>query len=995
MKNNTASILLVLLVMVVIFSGVVYLNDGFGVFDVESVKYSDVDKENEGLFVENVFESDESLEFKDSNLDDDDDETILLSSDSNNNYSENRFESGDSSDSPFRDGSDEDEFNDFLNNNSDAECLIDNDCNYGEYCINYQCERVESSDPVPERECDEDSDCGCDYYSDDFCVGDDIYRTLHDFGCELNNGVCEELIVNEFIESCVYGCANGDCMEECVIDDDCGDDGFIGDRFCIGEDAYQEYEDFDCSSGSCESEINERKVENCAFGCSDGICNEPECVLDSDCGDNYSEDRYCVDDDIYRTLHVFGCGVGECFEEIFEEFIDSCDYGCENGVCLEPECVIDDDCGTDGFIGDRFCIGEDAYQEYEEFSCGNNECSSEIDERRVEECAFGCSDGICNEPECVEDNECEDDYYEDNYCVDDDIYRTLHDFGCDDGSCQEQVLDEFIFACEFGCENGECKDEPVNPECVIDDDCGEDYYEPGYCLCGDVYAFYHDFGCVDGNCEENILHKLMEDCEFGCTNGVCNDEPITPKCDECGEDFYSGLYCVGNEVYRDFNDFGCRVGSECELETTSELIDECEFGCENGECKDEPVEPECVEDSDCGEDYYEDSYCINEINTGESSVFTRFHDFGCVDGFCEESLHDVINACEFGCEDGECTDEPIEPACSKDSDCGVSWLGANKFCENSTVYQNHFTPICNNPGLADASCSFDAGFKIIEDCEFGCEDGECTDEPECVEDDDCGDDGYVGERFCVDENIYQNYKEFDCGNNECSSSVEEKLIESCEYGCEDGECKDEPECVIDEDCGEDYEDRICMDGDVYDKVHDFGCLIEGICEEQVFENLVSSCEFGCYDGECIDEPSPYIIKTGPENVDFGEMIIYNITVKSPNPDYFGLGRIYDKIPEGLIFNSSESSPECYEEGENVQCDVEPIGVNVPVLTYNLGFDFDDDFGKEFQGNGFENKASFKHSFLTKACTLASNSPDWYCPQFEMFDSNVVSTNVLR
>jgi hypothetical protein len=59
----------------------------------------------------------------------------------------------------------------------------------------------------------------------------------------------------------------------------------------------------------------------------------------------------------------------------------------------------------------------------------------------------------------------------------------------------------------------------------------------------------------------------------------------------------------------------------------------------------------------------------------------------------------------------------------------------------------------------------------------------------CSTNTDCGTDGFLEEKFCKNDSLYQNFKTFNCLNSKtpassCSSAVEEKLIESCEYGCD-------------------------------------------------------------------------------------------------------------------------------------------------------------------------------------------------------------------
>ena len=60
----------------------------------------------------------------------------------------------------------------------------------------------------------------------------------------------------------------------------------------------------------------------------------------------------------------------------------------------------------------------------------------------------------------------------------------------------------------------------------------------------------------------------------------------------CEDDFYSDLYCSNENAYKDFHSFS----DECIENISSELVEECEFVCENGICIEKP-EPVCDSDN--------------------------------------------------------------------------------------------------------------------------------------------------------------------------------------------------------------------------------------------------------------------------------------------------------------------------------------------------------------------------------------------------------------
>ena len=228
------------------------------------------------------------------------------------------------------------------------------------------------------------------------------------------------------------------------------------------------------------------------YGCGEGSCisgggaaylclkqdlklEEPECVEDLDCGEISYGENYCSGEDVYRAVFAPVCDSGFCGEDVYSELLEECAYGCLDGVCLEePECECDEDCAEDScddWTG--FCFGDNAYEERtcNDFSCLEEECVQDIfDETRfVEECAYGCLLGTClpKPPECVEDSECGDDScegLEDFYCVGNDIYETLecYDFYCSDNECGEDISSSEVYvnSCVYGCDDGTCLNEP-------------------------------------------------------------------------------------------------------------------------------------------------------------------------------------------------------------------------------------------------------------------------------------------------------------------------------------------------------------------------------------------------------------------------------------------------------------------------------------------------------------------------------------------------------
>ncbi|MFH1586219.1 MAG: hypothetical protein ABIB79_05620 [archaeon] len=198
------------------------------------------------------------------------------------------------------------------------------------------------------------------------------------------------------------------------------------------------------------------------------------------------------------------------------------------GMPEPPVCLFNADCGTDGFEGDGFCIIDDLYMDYREYTCNNPGesdayCSNEVEARLVEVCEYGCADGYClpKPPVCEIDLDCGEDYYGDRYCnpyenvVRDHFMPICTIFGI----CDMITETELVEVCDYGCLLGECLPEP--PVCEIDADCGEPYYGEKYCEGDSVVRDLFTPVCDDGTCGLEVTTELVKECDDDCKNGKC------------------------------------------------------------------------------------------------------------------------------------------------------------------------------------------------------------------------------------------------------------------------------------------------------------------------------------------------------------------------------------------------------------------------------------------------------------------------------------------
>ena len=76
-----------------------------------------------------------------------------------------------------------------------------------------------------------------------------------------------------------------------------------------------------------------------------------------------------------------------------------------------------------------------------------------------------------------------------------------------------------------------------------------------------------------------------------------------------------------------------------------------------------------------------------------------------------------------GTRTSNCIHNPI--ICLKESDCGEDKYIGENLCTANNVTKNFINYTCNLPGTSASSCSNSTTMKLIEKCNFGCENGKC------------------------------------------------------------------------------------------------------------------------------------------------------------------------------------------------------------------------------------------------------------------------------
>ncbi len=265
-----------------------------------------------------------------------------------------------------------------------------------------------------------------------------------------------------------------------------------------------------------------------------GESSEPECTVNSDCGEEtYSED-YCSNNNVARDHLIPTCTNEQCAVTQETDILQTCEFGCSNGACLSEnesvcgngilesdeecddgntnnfdvcsnECEIQhincyfvSDCGINSW-SNAYCNANDShmYSDFLEWTCNNPGASNSF-------CTFTITpvmDGTCSNP-----YQCADGIDNDN-----DGLIDMNDPGCTSPADNDEY------------------NAPIIP-CNNNSQCGTNSWM-GNTICknGNVWQNYKQFTCnnaglINSSCSNSVSLKLKEDCDNGCSNGACKEE---------------------------------------------------------------------------------------------------------------------------------------------------------------------------------------------------------------------------------------------------------------------------------------------------------------------------------------------------------------------------------------------------------------------------------------------------------------------------------------
>ncbi len=395
----------------------------------------------------------------------------------------------------------------------------------------------------------------------------------------------------------------------------------------------------------------------------------------------------------------------------------------------------------------------------------------------------------------------------------------------------------------------------VASECSEDSDCGNSSFvgQP-FCQDGDVYRDKVIYDCsknkVLNKCVDSEESVLIEDCQFGCENGAC----------------LAGTHDVG------FVDFSTSIDKiKIETNNGTDVLGQSLLCNENYKIsvtlKNFGDLPENVSFSGNVGNINFSHNSVNNIAPEETSLRTRTVNFSLFEGNYNLTVRanllgdeNVLNNLASRSLFVSC---PIIE-CSSDTECN----------DNNQSTQD----VCLNPGTPDSMCEH---YPIA-----------------CNRDLDCGTDGFIESPFCSLNNskdVLRKFQKFSClnpgtRNALCRSDIENRLVQTCSQICTNGncggircnndlecndnnpltndrcinpgtvisECRNTPiNCASNLDCGSTgfIGNEYCSLNNVSKNFQTATCINpdtkESFCDIKIESRSLESCQFACSEGACV------------------------------------------------------------------------------------------------------------------------------------------------
>src|SRR3989344_873056 len=324
---------------------------------------------------------------------------------------------------------------------------------------------------------------------------------------------------------------------------------------------------------------------------------------------------------------------------------------------------------------------------------------------------------------------------------------------------------------------------------------------------------------------------------------------------DCGPVTESPIFCSGSDLYKNVTIPECvfygSPGFICLYSYEKILIQHCDLGCSNNQCNEQELT--CVEAKDLG---LLTGSIINGLGTVINHANQSFEvGLAVYEKFDENIDNQILFDSETGVvlNQSNLTLSVSLPLCAYQIDlfCGPvlqNFSQGERYAER-LISAMHSTsiplcideqePVCSN-GILETGEQCDDGNQNNND---GCSSQCIIETIVCSEDIDCGTDGFIQGPFCLANNVTRQFQNFTCNypgqyNSFCSSVIENKTLEICNYQCSLGSCI-EPICGNNiTELGEDCDDGNSIDGDGCSSQ----CMLEDLQARIIFRKIVCNSE---------------------------------------------------------------------------------------------------------------------------------------------------------
>ncbi|OIO41915.1 hypothetical protein AUJ62_01650 [Candidatus Pacearchaeota archaeon CG1_02_32_21] len=760
-------------------------------------------------------------------------------------------------------------------------------------------------------QCSSDSECNDNNtHTQDTCLNPGTVNSQ----CVYQNITCiTDSECNDNNQRTVDQCVNANTTESycmttevnCLYNSDCGITGFIEENFCFSDDVYRDFQNSTCINpgtlqSHCDIEVSPRLIEQCSEACSDGQCVNIICYNDNDCSDSnaYTKDT-CLNPGTITsqcTYQDIACITNNDCNDNNAYTQDTCkNPNTPQSYCEynDIECITDIDCDDSSYLTADICLHPGTITS----QCTHTpiECVYDADcDDNNSSTADSCLNSICHNDliECFTNFDCGVNSQSELFCSSSNVVQNSTNYAClnagtKNSYCTQNTQTNILEQCNDVCSNGQC----VDIICSLDSECNDD-----------------DARTIDQCANPGTTSSFCRNTEVNCLNDL-----------DCGVTGYiEKNFCFTNDVYKKYQNSTCinpaTLDSYCVISVIPIKTQECDDN--NGETYDycAPIQDDgaicehdfiqCSEDSDCGTTQLANEFCkgndlwgnysvpncsnpgdvISQCSSSNEESFIEVCEFGCAQGACLEGVHDVgfidftnsFNKILLEYNNGtDILDEIPVISCNEIIKAKVEAKNFGSFYENVTLNGDAGGIVfslnnINNmiPGGTNLRTSLSpyinlnlpSGFyNITIETIIPIDDNLSNNQairtieiqcetPECTQNNDCGNvDSYL---TCDGLDNVINVTNFPiCTDGECGENIINNTIEICEFGCYGGVCISQ--CNDNSDCPSDEHTEQCLGNELNVTAVGYFCN-QGVCEQET-NNTIEECEFGCSNDQC-NEP---------------------------------------------------------------------------------------------------------------------------------------------